>query len=322
LLIRMLATMITNKSLNMKFNKIVLIDKTGLRNWAISELQKYSKEKIDVYSDYPKASSILVDRIGEADCLLVSWNTQISEQVMKVCSSLRYIGMCCSLYDEASANVDIKYAKNNNIEVRGIRDYGDEGLIEFIISELIRLIKGLGENQWKDEPVELTNRKLGIIGMGTTGQMLANRAKAFHMNVSYYSRSRKSDIENSGVSYMPLKELLSTCEILSIHLPKHSCVLDDDLFKVFGDGKVLINTSLGLTFEKDSFLKWINGNNNYAIFDDDGIGEHKEEFKNYRQIISSEKVGGWTAEAIDRLSEKVIENLTDYLKKNTSANTV
>jgi len=48
--------------------------------------------------------------------------------------------MCCSLYDEDSANVDIKIAKLNNIEVRGVRDYGDEGLIEFIISELIRLL--------------------------------------------------------------------------------------------------------------------------------------------------------------------------------------
>lgn len=299
----------------MKFNKIVLVDKTGLRNWAISELQKYSKEEVDIYSDYPKADSILIDRIAKAECALVSWNTQISEKVMKECSHLKYIGMCCSLYDESSANVDITFAKDNHITVKGVRDYGDEGLIEFIISELIRLIKGLGENQWKDEPVELTNRKLGIIGMGRTGQMLADRAKAFQMDVNYYNRSRKWNVENKGVKYMPLAELLSTCEIISTHLPKNTKLLDENLFEILGNGKILINTSLGLSFDKDHFLNWIHGNNNYAIFDGDGIGEHQEEFKKYKQIIISEKVGGWTSEAIDRLSKKVIENLKGYLEK-------
>ncbi len=36
---------------------------------------------------------------------------------------LKYIGMCCSLYDENSANVDIITAGKNNISVKGINDY-------------------------------------------------------------------------------------------------------------------------------------------------------------------------------------------------------
>jgi lactate dehydrogenase-like 2-hydroxyacid dehydrogenase len=298
----------------MKFSKIVLVDKTGLRNWAISELQKYSIEQIDIYQDYPNSDSELVKRIGKADCIFVSWNTQISENVMKKCTSLKYVGMCCSLYNESSANVDIKYAKSNGIEVRGVRDYGDEGLIEFIISELIRLMKGLGENRWKDEPVELTNRKLGIIGMGTTGQMLADRARAFQMEVYYYNRSRKPKVEDNGIKYMSLEDLLSTCEIISTHLPKNTKLLDDKCFEILGSGKILINTSLGLTFEKSSFLKWIKGSDNYAIFDGDGIGRNYEEFKKYNEIVVSQKVGGWTSEAIDRLSKKVLENIKDYIE--------
>lgn len=38
---------------------------------------------------------------------------------------LKYIGMCCGLYDEKSSNVDIEIERKNNIEVRSIRDYGD-----------------------------------------------------------------------------------------------------------------------------------------------------------------------------------------------------
>ena len=293
---------------------MVLVDKTGLRPWAVAALQQYSSEKIDVFDDYPQEDSTLVERMRMADCVLVSWNTPIGADVMKQCPRLKYIGMCCSLYDESSANVDIGYAKAHHIEVRGVRDYGDEGLVEFILSELIRLIKGLGEHQWKAEAVELTNRKLGIIGMGTTGQMLANRAKAFGMQVSYYSRSRKPEVESNGLGYKPLEALLSTCEIVSTHLPKNTFLLNEPLFEALGTGKILINTSLGLTFEKDSFLRWISNEENYAILDGDGVGKHMKEFKPYPHIIAHEQVGGWTAEAVDRLSNKVVENVRSYLE--------
>ena len=51
------------------------------------------------------------------------------------------------LYDEKSANVDIETARNLGIEVKGVRDYGDEGTVEFIFAELITLFKGLGKNK-------------------------------------------------------------------------------------------------------------------------------------------------------------------------------
>ena len=46
---------------------------------------------------------------------------------MKDCGNVRYIGMCCSLYSEASSNVDLAYARARGIKVTGIRDYGDAG---------------------------------------------------------------------------------------------------------------------------------------------------------------------------------------------------
>lgn len=299
----------------MEFNKIVCIDKTGLEPWAIEELKKYSIKPIEVFDDYPENDNEIINRIKDADCVLVSWNTQISKKVIENCKQLKYIGMCCSLYDENSANVDIKIARVNNIEVRGVRDYGDEGLIEFIISELIRLLKGLGEHQWRDEAVELTQRKIGIIGMGTTGGMLAKMVSAFGMKVYYFSRSRKMDIEKEGVEYIPLNELLKTVEIISIHLPKNTVILGKDEIDLFGDGKILINTSLGTPFEVPAFLEWIQREGNYAIYDEDGAGSYKNEFEKYANIILSKRVAGWTKEARERLSIKVLKNIEEFLNE-------
>lgn len=194
-----------------------------------------------------------MERIQDADCVLVSWRTKIDREVIASHPSIRYIGMCCSLYDERSANVDIAAARAHGIEVRGVRDYGDEGVAEFVMSELIRLLKGLGPHQWLSEPVELQQRKLGIIGMGATGQILAHRASAFGMRVQYFSRSRKPDCEQEGYEYVPLRDLLQTSEIISMHLPRNTKLLGPEEFAALGHGKILVNTSLGAPFEAAAF---------------------------------------------------------------------
>lgn len=295
-----------------KFNKIVGVDRLGLQPWALDKLNDICNGEVLVYDDFPSSEEEIIARIADADAVLVSWNTKLSKQIIEACPNIKYIGMCCSLYDEKSANVDIAFAKTRNISVKGIRDYGDEGTIEYIISELIGLCKGTGKYLWKDEPVELTRQKIGIIGLGATGTMLAKRAMAFNMDVYYYSRTPKAEIEAQGVKYLPLNELLSTCDIISTHLPKNTILIDNEAFKSLANGKILINTSLSYTFDKQSFDEWISNKNNYAIFDG-GIGALHKKFINVDRVISTSIVSGWTKEAKVRLSQKVLDNITSYL---------
>lgn len=298
--------------MGVKFNKIVCVDHTKLEDWAIEELQHYSDAEVDVFKDSPDSEKELLDRIGEAEAIIVSWKTQISKSVIEKCSHLKYIGMACSLYDDESANVAVDFAREKGISVKGIFDYGDPGVIEFIISELIQLLHGFGENQWRKMPVELTDRKIGIIGLGTTGQLLAEALLPLGADVYYYSRSRKKDFEAKGLQYLSLKELLKTSEIISLHLPKNTKLLEEEEFETFGSGKILINTSLGLPFEEKAFVNWIKAEGNFAIFDGDGGASLSEDTKGLNRVISHKKSAGWSAETQRRLSEKVLENLKAY----------
>ena len=303
------------------FKQIVIIEHTGLQNWAIEKLSRYSENKIVIFDNSPKSEEETLKRIENADCVFVSWNTKLTSSILSNTKNLKYIGMCCSLYENQSSNIDIEYCEKNQITVKGIENYGDEGLVEFIISELIRLIKGLGEKQWKRNPLELKGRKIGIIGMGTTGKLLGYRLLAFGSKVFYYSRSLKPKIEKKGIKYLPLKKLLESTEIISLHLPKNTTILGESEFNHFGDGKILVNTSLGLTFNKLAFDNWIKNQNNYAIFDGDGIGKYKNEFDNLENIISSDLVSGWTKEAQERLSKKVLEKVNYFLNEKNKVQT-
>ncbi len=295
----------------MLFKKLVSVDNTGIREIEKNRLQNLAEEVI-FYEDYPKDEALILDRIQDADAVLVSWNTLLPGHILRECPKLRYIGMCCSLYDEKSANVDIAAARELGITVLGIRDYGDEGTAEYIICQLIYLLKGLGRHQWKQDNLELTGQKLGLIGMGATAKMVAERAAAFGMQVFYHSRTRKPELEAKGYAYMELLPMLKEVDIVSTHVPKHTILLNAEEFDALGDGKILINTSLEPTFDMQDFDAWIRREGNYAIFDRVSMGLKYDILSKYDRVIYSDKVSGWTLQAKQRLSLKAVENIEGY----------
>jgi len=300
----------------MKFNKIVCVDHTKLNDKAISELQKLSEEEVEVYTDYPDSEDEVIQRIGNSEAVIVSWHTELDENIIEACSNLKYIGMACSLYDDESANVAVKFARERGITVKGIKDYGDPGVAEFIISELIQLLNGYKGRQWKEMPRELTDLKIGIIGLGVTGKLLAKCLLPFGADLYYYSKTRKPEWEDKGVKYLELNELLKTSEAISFHLPKNAQPVGEEEFNNFGNGKILINTSLGLPFEEKAFANWIKNDANFAIFDGDGKKELSLESLNSENVIALEKSAGWSSQTLERLSEKVLQNIKAYSDKS------
>ena len=298
----------------MMFQKITIIDSCGLTIPVLEQITALSKEPIRKYNDFPGTEAEISSRISDSDCILVSWHTIINAEVIKAATNLKYIGMCCSLYDEKAANVDIAQARQQGIVVKGVRDYGDDGTLEFIFAELIYLFKGLGKQQWQTENRELRGKSMGIIGMGTLGTMVARTAQQFGMKVFYFNRSRKLELEKEGFQFLPLNELLATCDVISAHLPKNSNVLGEPEFRSKKPNSILVNTSIGLTFDKEAFVRWIARDpTSFAIFDSPGVGDHQEEFSKHPNVIISERSSGFTLEAQSRLSEKVLGNIQEFL---------
>ena len=117
------------------FEKLVAIEPVSLIPSAEEELHRYAKEVV-LYRDVPASDDEMVRRIGDADAVLLSYTSRMGKEVIAQCPNIRYIGMCCSLYSEESANVDIAYARTRGIKVLGIRDYGDRGVVEYVLHEL------------------------------------------------------------------------------------------------------------------------------------------------------------------------------------------
>jgi D-3-phosphoglycerate dehydrogenase len=96
----------------------------------------------------------------------------------------------------------------------------------------------------------LKGRMLGIIGMGTIGQIMARRARGLEMKVIAWSRSLTPEsAENNGVLFAESTlAVAKVSDAVSIHLAatgetRH--LINTAFFEAMKDGAILINTSRG-----------------------------------------------------------------------------
>ena len=209
------------------FEKLVAIEPVSLIPSAEEELHRYAKEVV-LYRDVPGSDAEMVRRIGDADAVLLSYTSRMGKEVIAQCPNIRYIGMCCSLYSEESANVDIAYARTRGIQVLGIRDYGDRGVVEYVLHELTGLLHGFGMPMLRDEPVEITGLKVGIVGLGVSGRMIADALQFMGAEISYFARSAKPDAEAAGMTFKPLPQLLADSEVVFTCLNKNVLLLAEN----------------------------------------------------------------------------------------------
>lgn len=291
------------------FKKLVAIEPVSLIPSAEEKLISFAEDVI-MYLDIPEDDEEIAHRIGDADAVLLSYTSQLNKTAMEQCPNIKYIGMCNSLYTPESANVDINYANSRGITVTGIRDYGDEGVVEYVISELVRCLHGFDQEPWDGVAREITGLKAGIVGLGKSGGMIADALHFFGADISYFARSEKEDAKAKGYRFLPLDELLAESEVICCCLNRNTVLIHKEQFEKMGDKKILFNTGLSPAWDEQPFLEWLEGNN-LCYCDTVGAlgGEH---LLDHPKIKCMQVSTGRTRQAFDRLSEKVLNNLSEF----------
>lgn len=294
-----------------KFKKLVAIEPVNMTAEAEARLSAYADE-VTMYRDIPQTADEIVRRIGDADAVLLSFTSRLTAEMMAKCGCLRYVGMCCSLYSPESANVDITYAENHGISVSGIRDYGDEGVVEYVVSELVRLMHGFGCEPWFGSPSEITGLHVGIVGLGKSGGMIADALKYFGAEIRYFARSEKSWAKERGYGFAPLGELMEWSDVVCCCLNRGTVLLHEDELRRLGSHKIMFNTGLSPAWDDDAFARWISGDN-VCLCDTVGAAGGKKGL-GYKNMKCAGVSTGLTRQAYKRLGEKVINNIENYLK--------
>jgi glyoxylate reductase len=116
--------------------------------------------------------------------------------------------------------------------------------------------------------VGIHGKTLGIIGLGRIGRAVAKRAQGFDMKVVYYDVTRDYEVEDElQVQYQPFNEVLTTADVVSVHVPS-----TPDTYHLFGKREfqlmkstaIFINTARGAVVDEQALVQalqnhWIHG---------------------------------------------------------------
>ncbi len=208
----------------------------------------------------------ILEAIGDAEMILTN-KTPISNLVLQQASSLKYIGVLATGYNV----VDVYEATKQNIAVTNIPSYATEATAQLTFALILEMCNRVGDHQLSVQKgdwvksidfsytvnslMELKDKTLGIIGFGRIGQEVAKIAQAFGMQVVYYSRTPKPELQTEFCKMVSIDDLLNTSDIVSLHCPLNKQtqgLIDRKNIAKMKDGVLLVNTGRGpLLVEED-----------------------------------------------------------------------
>ena len=292
---------------------------------------------VDIFSKFGKVVSFdttkeneTKDRIKDADIVLTN-KVYVGENELKD-SSVKLICITAT----GMNNVDLDYAKANNIEVKNVAGYSTSSVVQLGFSMIFYFVQKLNyyknyvdEQNWQksdtfthiDKPFfELDNKRVGIIGLGEIGRDFAKKAKAFNCEVVYYSTSGQNT--NNEYKSVTLEQLLKTSDIISIHAPLNSKTKDLLGYKelnLLKDGAILLNLGRGGIINEPDLARILDEKNIFCGLDvvsKEPIEESNPLLKvvNKQRLVMTPHIAWASVEARIRLIEKVAKNIEDFLK--------
>lgn len=167
---------------------------------------------------------------------------------------------------------------------------------------------------------ELRGRTVGIVGMGRIGRAMAERCRAFGMNVVYHNRHRLSAETESalGADYLDLAQLLARADVVSLHCPRtpetHH-LIDEDRLALMKPDAYIVNTARGDIIDESALVRALkNGTIKGA-----GLDVYEFEPKISAELMEMDNVvllphiGSATREARSAMSETAARNVLQVL---------
>lgn len=242
--------------------KIVSVEPIGIsENRAqeiAAELAKDNHEFI-CYRDRKEDAATLIERMKDAEVVIVS-NIKIGADILSQCPKLKMLDVAFTGLD----HIDLDYCQAHNIEVKNASGYATEGVAELAIGLMLDVYRHItaldadirqGGTRNNFLGKELRGKRVGIVGTGAIGIRTALLLQCFGCEVVAWSRSQKADILAHNIPYVTLEELMSTCDIISLHVPltkETHHLISRELLEKCKPTAVIINTARGNVVDIDA----------------------------------------------------------------------
>jgi glyoxylate reductase len=135
-------------------------------------------------------------------------------------------------------------------------------LILALYKQLVKAATGTRQGHWmqwelRGASFELSGKTLGLVGFGRIGREVARRALAFDARVAYFDPLFSDDDHPQIARHASLESLLSTSDIVSLHVPvtaQTRKLVDDQFFRSMKPNAILVNTARGALIDESALL--------------------------------------------------------------------
>ena len=239
--------------------KIVFLEPLGLCECALNartQTLKTQGHTVTVYTDRTEEEEALIERAKDAEVIVVS-NIPLRRHFFDSCPQLKMISVAFTGVD----HIDLEACREKGITVCNAAGYSTQAVAELAIGMMIAVyrkivggdaITRIGEDRQGILGCELHGKTIGIVGLGAIGQRVACLAKAFGCKVIAYNRSPK---QIDGVTQVDKNTLLSTSDIISVHLPltpETKGFISEEEFNRMQSHAIVINTARGPVIDREA----------------------------------------------------------------------
>ncbi len=293
------------------------------------------RDNFEVELGLEMSDAELRERIGEFDAILIRSATKMTPELIELAANLKVIGRAGTGVD----NVDIPAATRRGIIVANAPESNSVAAAEHTLALALALFRNvpradvsLVEGRWdraKFKGAELYGKTLGVIGFGRIGQLVAQRAQSFEMEVvafdKFVSAERFRELGVEGAE--SVEELLGRADLVTLHVPKTPETIDligTETIAQMKDGARLVNCARGELVDLDALLAGLESGKLAGaaldVFPTEPFTEHPLFAR--EDVVVTPHLGASTAEAQDRAGVVTAEQVTAALSGGVVTNAV
>lgn len=248
-------------------------------------------------------------------------------RVLDSCRDLRAV----SKYGVGMDNIDLDRAVELGIKVKNAVGTNSVSVAELAIglmfesarrlSEHINTVKSSGWDRTMG--IELSGKRLAVIGGGQIGKEVAKRCRGLQMDVTIYDPYFNDPgflVEYGVERSEDFDALIRSADVVTLHLPateetKH--MMDDDVFSKMKPTAILINTARGELVDEQALYEALSRGQIAVAAQDVYSKEPPEEgdpLLSLPNFLLTPHLGAFTKEAVERMAVRSTENLLEMLK--------
>ncbi|MES2988160.1 MAG: D-glycerate dehydrogenase [Pseudomonadota bacterium] len=233
-------------------------------------------------------------------------------------------------YGAGFGHIDMKAARERGIVVTNTPGVLTEDTADMALALILaaprrlvegdKLVRSGGWTGWAPTGMRghrIGGKKLGILGLGRIGQAVAQRARAFGLQIHYHGRHRVAEVLEAQLGatwHEDLDSMLSAVDFLTIHTPHSESthgLIDARRLDLLGPEGWLINTARGEIVEPEDLVQALKAGRIAGAGLDVYVGEPAVDARliDLDNVVLLPHLGSATFEGREAMGQKVIVNI-------------